>query len=147
MANISKLRDELDGDPLQLGYAQADNQNILDLLTAKTRSKLVALTSNQLLAWSASKGRLSRIKTGIENGISDEEKSLCEACYLFLVRNDAVFDLNIPDRVAMLDALVNFGRITSDERQSIYDLATKNISRSEEAGIGKVRMGDIEQVR
>jgi len=47
----------------------------------------------------------------------------------------------------MLDALLSFGRITADERQEIYDLATESISRANELGIGRVRLGDIEQAR
>lgn len=147
MADIAKLRQELASDPLQLGYAQVDNVTALELLKAETRTKLVALTSNELLAWCAVDGRLSRIKSGIENGSNDEEKSLCEACYLLVLRDNAQFDLNLPDRETMINALVSFGRITADERQSIYDLATKNISRADELGIGRVRLGDIEQAR
>jgi|DEB0MinimDraft_6_1074348.scaffolds.fasta_scaffold64931_2 hypothetical protein len=147
MADIAKLREELATDPLQLGYAQVDDQAAMELLNAKTRTRLVALSSQTLLAWCANDGRLARIKAGFESGRTDAEKSLCEASFLLISRDDAEFDLNLPDRVTMLDALLAFGRITADERQEIYDLATEDISRSEEIGIGQVRLGDIEQAR
>jgi len=90
MADIAKLREELANDPLQLGYAQADNQAAVELLNAKTRTHLVAISSQTLLAWCANDGRLTRIKAGIETGSTYAEKALCEASFLLKPRQCSI---------------------------------------------------------
>lgn len=146
--NFAALKAEVLHDPVSIGYGGMSDAEVVESLMDDTlRVRTVAVTSNQLLAWSIYDGRLARIKAGIEGGVDNVEKSLCEACYIMLQRDNSLLDLNEQSRVDMLDALVSYGRLTSGERDSLYTLAAKTISRSEELGLGRVRPGDIAAVR
>ena len=120
---------------------------VAESLNGKDRTKLVSISSNDLLAWSVYDGRLARIKAGIEAGVDDVEKSLCEVCYIMIRRDNASLDLNEQSRVDMLDALVSYGRLTDTERTELYSMATVSISRADELGLGRVRSGDVSQAR
>ena len=111
------------------------------------RSKKEPISSAELLAWSASDGRLQSIKNAAENGATDDLKSLSQAAYLIVTRDGTTLDLNLADRVAMLDSLVAAGVLSSDDRTSLDALATVSISRAEELAIGQVRAGDVIQAR
>ena len=111
------------------------------------RSKKEPISSAELLAWSASDGRLQSIKNAAENGATDDLKSLSQAAYLIVTRDGTTLDLNLADRVAMLDSLVAAGVLSSDDRTSLETLATVSISRAEELAIGQVRAGDVMQAR
>ena len=103
--------------------------------------------SAELLAWSASNARLQNIKNASENGSTDDLKALAQAAYLIVTRDGTTLDLNLADRVAMLDSLVAAGVLTNDDRTSLETLATVSISRAEELAIGQVRAGDVIQAR
>jgi hypothetical protein len=116
-------------------------------LNTDYRTKKEPISSAELLAWSASDSRLQNIKNAAENGTTDDLKSLAQAAYLIVTRDGTTLDLNLADRVAMLDSLVAAGVLTADDRSSLNALATVSISRAEELAIGKVRAGDVIQAR
>ena len=147
MSKHSKIVDELTGDPLGVGYAAMNDEEVVASLNGSGRTEKVAITSNELLAWSVYEGRLARIKRGVADGVDDTEKSLCEACYLLIQRDNTTLDLNDQSRIDMLDALVAYGRITAAERDGLYNKATRQISRAKELGLGRVRLGDIQTAR
>lgn len=147
MSNISIIKTEIDNDPLARGYASMSNEEVVVSLLTDDRTKLVPISSSELLAWSVSGGRLARIKAGIDGGVDDVEKSLCEVCYIMIRRDSTSLDLNEQTRVDMLDALVAYGRLTDSDRTDLYNKATVSISRAEELGIGRVRSGDVAQAR
>jgi len=74
-------------------------------------------------------------------------KSVAQAAYLTITRDDTTLDLNLADRVALLDALVSYNVLTADDKASLESLATVAISRGEELGVGLVRAGDVIQAR
>jgi hypothetical protein len=118
----------------------------VDINTAY-RTKKEPISSAELLAWSASDSRLQNIKNAAENGATDDLKSLAQAAYLIVTRDGTTLDLNLADRVAMLDALVAASVLTSDDRTSLDALATVSISRAAELKIGQVRAGTVQQAR
>ena len=147
MANIAILRSEIDSDPLGRGYSGMDDAAVAVDINSTYRSKKEPISSAELLAWSASDGRLQSIKNAAENGATDDLKSLSQAAYLIVTRDGTTLDLNLADRVAMLDSLVAAGVLSSDDRTSLETLATVSISRAEELAIGQVRAGDVMQAR
>jgi hypothetical protein len=72
---------------------------------------------------------------------------LAQAAYLIVTRDGTTLDLNLADRVAMLDSLVAAGVLTDADRTSLDALATVSISRAEELALGLVRAGTVQQAR
>jgi hypothetical protein len=147
MANIAILKSEIDSDPLGRGYSGMDDTAVAVDLNTAYRTKKEPISSAELLAWSASDARLQNIKNAAENGATDDLKSLAQAAYLIVTRDGTTLDLNLADRVAMLDSLVAAGVLTAADRTSLDALATVSISRAEELAIGRVRAGDVIQAR
>jgi hypothetical protein len=147
MANIAILKSEIDSDPLGRGYSGMDDTAVAVDLNTAYRTKKEPISSAELLAWSASDARLQNIKNAAENGATDDLKSLAQAAYLIVTRDGTTLDLNLADRVAMLDSLVAAGVLTAADRTSLDALATVSISRAEELSIGRVRAGDVIQAR
>jgi len=147
VANIAILKSEIDGDPLSRGYSGMDDAAVAVDINTAYRTKKEPISSAELLAWSASDARLQNIKNAAENGATDDLKSLAQAAYLIVTRDGTTLDLNLADRVAMLDSLVAAGVLTADDRSSLDELATVSISRADELAIGKVRPGDVIQAR
>jgi len=144
---IQVIKTELDTDLLGLGYSGMDDSAAAVSLNEKTRSKLEPISSAELLAWSANGARLQSIKSAAESGADDTIKSVAQAAYLTITRDDTTLDLNLADRVALLDALVSYNVLTADDKASLESLATVAISRGEELGVGLVRAGDVIQAR
>jgi hypothetical protein len=147
MANIAIIKSEIDSDPLGRGYSGMDDTAVAVDLNTAYRTKKEPISSAELLAWSASDARLQNIKNAAENGATDDLKSLAQAAYLIVTRDGTTLDLNLADRVAMLDSLVAAGVLTDADRTSLDALATVSISRAEELAIGRVRAGDVIQAR
>ena len=144
---IQTIKTELETDPLGLGYSGMDDSAAAVAFNEKTRSKLEPISSAELLAWSANNTRLQSIKSAAESGADDTIKSVAQAAYLMITRDDTTLDLNLTDRVALLDALVSYNVLTADDKASLESLATVAISRGEELGVGLVRAGDVIQAR
>jgi hypothetical protein len=147
MANIAILKSEIDSDPLGRGYSGMDDTAVAVDLNTAYRTKKEPISSAELLAWSASDARLQNIKNAAENGATDDLKSLAQAAYLIVTRDGTTLDLNLADRVAMLDSLVAAGVLTDADRTSLDALATVSISRAEELALGLVRAGTVQQAR
>lgn len=147
MANIAILKSEIDSDPLGRGYSGMDDTAVAVDLNTAYRTKKDPISSAELLAWSASDARLQNIKNAAENGATDDLKSLAQAAYLIVTRDGTTLDLNLADRVAMLDSLVAAGVLTDADRTSLDALATVSISRAEELALGLVRAGTVQQAR
>ena len=147
MANIAILKSEIDSDPLGRGYSGMDDTAVAVDVNTAYRTKKEPISSAELLAWSASDARLQNIKNAAENGATDDLKSLAQAAYLIVTRDGTTLDLNLADRVAMLDSLVAAGVLTDADRTSLDALATVSISRAEELALGLVRAGTVQQAR
>jgi len=147
MANIAIIKSEIDSDPLGRGYSGMDDTAVAVDLNTAYRTKKEPISSAELLAWSASDARLQNIKNAAENGATDDLKSLAQAAYLIVTRDGTTLDLNLADRVAMLDSLVAAGVLTDADRTSLDALATVSISRAEELALGLVRAGTVQQAR
>lgn len=137
--NINALITEIKTDPLTRGYANMTNQQLFDSLNSVTRTKLVPIKSDKLLAWAAQNGRYAKILSGTTINLSNQEqtnvcRSICWAAIKMIERDGTELDLNLQDRAALVDALVSFTILSSSDRTNLYNLASVSISRLEEIG-------------
>ena len=147
MAKIALLKEELDSDPLGRGYSSMTNDEAAASLNSVDRTRSEIITSAELLAWSASSGRLDKLKHAWDSGADETARSLAGAAYLMVTRDGTYLDLALPDRIQLLDGLVAYGILTSGDKDELVAKATVPCSRAEEIGIGSVRAGDIIQAR
>jgi len=147
MADIALLKLEIDSDPLGRNYSAMSDKQVAESLNNDDRTKVVQISSAELLAWSASNGRLASIKAAIDGGVDNTAKSLAEAAYMMISRDGTYLDLTLPDRVAMLDGLVAYGILSADDKSDLVSKSTVSCSRAEELSLGRVRTGDVTQAR
>jgi len=151
MANLQALKAELDAGHPVTGAYSANSEAAAEEINALNRTRINAIGSAELLAWSgqASSGdrpRIIKIEEGKAN--ADEQcAALCITAEQMIMRDNTSLDLNLPDRVAMLNALVAYGVLSAADKASIDALAEESISRADELTLGSVRAGTIEQAR
>ena len=151
MAKLQALKAELEAGHPVTGPYSADAQAASDEINALNRTRINPIGSAELLAWSgqASDGdrpRIIKIEEGKAN--ADEQcAALCITAEQMIMRDNTSLDLNLPDRVAMLNALVAYGVLSAADKVSIDALAEESISRADELSLGSVRAGTIEQAR
>ena len=151
MANLQKLREELDAGHPVTGPYSADAQAAADEINELNRTRINPIGSAELLAWSgqssdSDRPRIIKIEEGKSN--ADEQcAALCITAEQMIMRDNTSLDLNLPDRVAMLNALVAYGVLSAADKASIDALAEESISRADELSLGSVRAGTIEQAR
>ena len=151
MANLQALKAELDAGHPVTGAYSANSEAAAEEINALNRTRINAIGSAELLAWSgqASSGdrpRIIKIEEGKAN--ADEQcAALCITAEQMIMRDNTSLDLNLPDRVAMLNALVAYGVLSAADKASIDALAEESISRADELSLGSVRAGTIEQAR
>lgn len=151
MANLQALKAELDAGHPVTGVYSANSEAAAEEINALNRTRINAIGSAELLAWSgqASSGdrpRIIKIEEGKAN--ADEQcAALCITAEQMIMRDNTSLDLNLPDRVAMLNALVAYGVLSAADKASIDALAEESISRADELSLGSVRAGTIEQAR
>ena len=145
------MKAELDSGQPVTGAYSSGAQVASDEINALNRTRINAIGSAELLAWSgqASDGdrpRIIKIEEGKAN--ADEQcAALCITAEQMIMRDNTSLDLNLPDRVAMLNALVAYGVLSPADKASIDALAEESISRADELSLGSVRAGTIEQAR
>jgi hypothetical protein len=151
MANLQALKAELDAGHPVTGAYSANSEAAAEEINALNRTRINPIGSAELLAWSgqASSGdrpRIIKIEEGKAN--ADEQcAALCITAEQMIMRDNTSLDLNLPDRVAMLNALVAYGVLSASDKASIDALAEESISRADELSLGSVRAGTIEQAR
>lgn len=151
MANLQALKAELDAGHPVTGAYSANSEAAAEEINALNRTRINAIGSAELLAWSgqASSGdrpRIIKIEEGKAN--ADEQcAALCITAEQMITRDNTSLDLNLPDRVAMLNALVAYGVLSAADKASIDALSEESISRADELSLGSVRAGTIEQAR
>lgn len=146
--NYTVLSNEINNDPLGLGYASMDAYQIRDSINGKTRSAYKVLTSNDLLKWSGINGRYIKIKTAADNtGLSDEIRSAAFAAVVMVERDNALFDYNDGDSQSIFNILVSNDIISEDDKNDLLATLTENISRSQELGLPQLRKKHVERAQ
>jgi hypothetical protein len=151
MNDLAKLHDELLMGHPATGPYSPDAATAAAEINAVNRTRTVPISSGELLAWSgaASSGDRPRlIKIGEGAASADEQvAAICKVAESTINRDGTELDLSKPDRVAMVAALVQSGVLSQADSDSLYALATRQISRADEIGLSNVRAGTIEQAR
>ena len=146
--DIAALASELSGDPLTRGYSgMSDAAAAASLNDTIDRTRYSPVTSAKLLAWSASSGRIVAIKTASESHADDAVKSISLVCYTMVSRDGTEFDADNSDHIAMIDGLIAGGVLQAADKTSLLSLATENISRATELGLGLVKPGHVGMAR
>jgi hypothetical protein len=149
------LRDELTTDPLGRGYANMTSAQIEVSLRTKNRTRLMPIRSTELVAWAAaaSSGELPRI-VKLENCVAagfsatNPLYSVARIAVSYLLARDGTaLDLNLPDRVQMVDGLIAGGVLSAADKAALVTLATESINRIEELSLGDPHLGDIQVSR
>lgn len=81
-----------------------------------------AIPSIELIPWGAAAGRLEKIEDAIATGPAGI-RSMARSAYLMLTRGDATLNIRLPDRAAMLAALIAAEVLTAADQQSLQALA------------------------
>ena len=147
--NMTVLKDELLNDPLGRGYSSMSDLEVIQSLLEVNRSVLTSILSDDLLAWAGMNGRFVKITRVEEDETkSDELRSVAWAARTMVERDGTDLDLNLPDREAMLDLLVSEGVIDSSDKDDLVSLASRQVSRAEELGLGfRFQQDDIQKAR
>jgi len=146
--NYTVLSNEINNDPLGLGYASMDAYQIRDSINGKTRSAYKVLTSNDLLKWSGINGRYIKIKTAADNtGLSDEIRSAAFAAVVMVERDNTLFDYNDGDSQSIFNILVSNDIISEEDKNDLLATLTENISRAQELGLPQLRKKDVERAK
>jgi len=146
--NYTVLSNEINNDPLGLGYASMDAYQIRDSINEKTRSAYKVLTSNDLLKWSGINGRYIKIKTAADNtGLSDEIRSAAFAAVVMVERDNTLFDYNDGDSQSIFNVLVSNDIISEEDKNDLLATLTENISRAQELGLPQLRKKHVERAQ
>jgi hypothetical protein len=140
------LRNELLNDPVPMGYAGKTDQQCLDLLTAKTRSRLRALTTTDLLRWAGASQRYLALKNA-SNAADSQTKNLASVFLILIGEPGIPCDLNLIEFKNMIDALVTAAVLTAGDRTALNTLATETIDRFTELGIPEYQLADVTRAR
>lgn len=159
--NWPALLTEVQTDPLGRDYASMTDQQVADSLNAKNRPTYTTIASNELLAWAAGgaddvggvKARIHRIKAAANKqapfaSVPDSIAGIAAAADVLITRDGTALNLNRTDHMTMVDAMVAAGVLTAAEKTQLTTLATVQVSRVEELGLGGVPTAtDINRVR
>ena len=146
--NIAVLKSEIESDPLEYGYSEMTDQEIVDSLNTVDISIYQSISSAELLAWSGNNSRYMKLKNASEDTENtDAIRSICFTALEMIKRDETSLDLNLSDRVAMLDALISASVLEASDKTALETLATTTISRATQLGLSFVRMGDIQEAK
>jgi hypothetical protein len=141
------LKDEIQNDPLGIGYSTMDENAIMTSLNAATRAKRVLVP-----IWKIK-------KHAIENGywvalraVADDSESPLHAVATLTVDyiGDERFenlDMDLTSTQTLLGGLVAGGIITQSQADDLFAMGDEFQSRATELGLPTVNLGHLEIVR
>jgi hypothetical protein len=148
MMSIAKLKTELTDDPLERGYSSMTAEEASASLNTVNRTRLVALSMQELREWAGINARGFNILAGISNeALTDQQRNICCVADKLIGTDDGKLDPGNALHVAMINELVSAGVISAADRTALVAKATDDISRATELGLGKVRVGHIQETR
>jgi precorrin-4 methylase len=145
--SLAILRAELLTDPVAMGYAGKTDQQCLDLLTAKTRSRQRQLTTTDLLEWAGSLQRFLKIKNAAAVTTDSQTKNLAAILQTLLQSPGVALDVNRASSLALIDGLVSGAVLTAADKTALIAAATENIDRFTELGIPEYQLADVTRAR
>lgn len=134
---MSILSDEITNDPLDKGYAALlpdQPGHVVDLLNAKTETRLGIIDRTELTIWAASTGMRAVIEDTANNS-SSLLRSSALAILDVLKGSSTGIDLSKPENAAILTGWEQAGALSTENKNSMIALATHPASRAEVLGI------------
>ena len=150
MNRIQTIKAELALDHEITGAYDADDKVAAGQLNAENIPVIGSIPSNEILAWAAGGSptpRLHKLEEASANHASPTVEAIADVAIMMIRRDNTELDLSLPDRVAMVDALVTGGVLDNDDKDTLYALATTLVSRASQLGVGKVKPGHVEEAR
>lgn len=162
MADYKAFKSEIVNDPLARGYSSMTDQQVADDLNTAYRPHRTPIPSSELLAWSAGRSkntdgtlqrpRVWKLKDAAgDTNLDEAVRAIADrAVKMVELRDTTNLDLGRQDRRDMLDALVNGGVLSAEDRDSLYELADylNPQTRASEIGFGtQVTAQDVGRVR
>lgn len=142
--DLETLRDELTLPQ----YTNETDVAVAAVLNAKNKSELRPISSAELLAWSGGNGRFGRIEKAATNAdLPVNAQTVARVAHRLICRDNTELDLNLPDRMKMLDVLVDAKVLYPAEKADLLARATVKVSRAEQLRLGTVREGTVQQAR
>ena len=145
--SLAILRTELTTDPLGLGYAGMTDQQCLNSLLTKTRTRQRTLTTTDLLEWSGTSLRFDKIKVASNGSTQNAARNLSGIMFVLLNAPGVNLDMNRSASLALVDGLVNQGVLVAADKTALVAAATESINRFAELGIPEYQLGDITRAR
>lgn len=140
--NLSKLHNEVDGDPLERGYASMSNSEIAVDMNTKYRTSQVVVNSRLCLLWSAQNGRYQKISGAVENSdLSDAVRSVARASLMLISREDTEYDKE--QHGSMLAVLVSSEVLEESDQTALNELTVLTRSRAKELFRSSVTEAEI----
>ena len=143
----TKLRAELNDDPLGRGYSGMTDEQAADDLQSEYRSDLKPVPMSSVLRWAARHDALDKLDGASASGVPEQRSVARAATVMINSPHVESFDVHDAELAAMLDALVTAGIFTLDERDDLVALGTTPTSRAAELGLGRVKAGYVGKAR
>lgn len=149
---IEALKNELENDPLGLGYKHPSavwksDWTTLDLINADgpNHSRPAPIKVRKLLRWAASKKVLRKLKQAADTAAPGQDAAMAG---LMLLQNvNATLDVSDPDTTGLINDLETEGVITAAQKAEIVALASEPASRAEKLFGRKIQMRNVESAR
>lgn len=138
------LKNEIENDPENIGYAGKTDQEVADLLNQKNVNRLRSISINEVLIWAGKRGAFTKLKA--HRNEPDHIGNLCETALAMFGSADSL-DLENTDVQTMLGAFVSGGVFTQEDANSLLETATFKISRAESLGFNGLGAGDVNFAR
>lgn len=134
------LREELENDPLGIGYAEMSNDEVEFSLNAQTRTKLVPTEIGNGMV-------LSAVGLTVGNALLDVIYNAPDFRYVKPLLEQGRLDISSPLARGALDSLVGVAEgFEQAHADAIKNLAVRSCSRAEELGIS-VRASEVREAR
>ena len=150
MADLVLLRQEILNDPLRRDYSRMTDEELLTSLTTPDIPVVVPISTLKFLQYLGRDGLYSRLsKIATDTSAPDQLRAIVQIALKVLDSADAnaSIDFNDPQHVQMMEALTAVGYITREDRDNLYALGTKMMSRLDSLDLGEVHLGDVIEAR
>lgn len=132
MANLERLKEELDDDPLGRGYSGMTDEEAADSLNAVNRSVAPPAISTEVFLRGLVKSEWDTLSTA-------------DHLYISMIMGREVIDIRAGTETR--NALVALFPPGSSTRDNLLSLAMVEVSRADELGLGRIYAGTVAQAR
>ena len=140
---IAKLKAEL-ADPK---YAAMSDIDAADAINAKAIDVVRPIESRMLLVWAGSNQRLKKIEEAATVHVSGDVQNVAKIVLPMLSRSDTSLDMSLDSHKTLVSVLIAGGVLSAGDDAELTAMATKQVSRSSQIGLGTVKPGHVQKAR